>query len=43
LAKIKLLSAFGLSEKASVVAILIVLSALMGVGMTAKQAKTNSG
>jgi hypothetical protein len=30
-----LLSAFGLSEKASIVAILIVLSALMGVGMTA--------
>ncbi|MDR1912830.1 MAG: hypothetical protein LBQ52_10870 [Helicobacteraceae bacterium] len=33
--KIKLLSAFGLSEKASIAAIAVVLSALMGIGMTA--------
>lgn len=35
LKKVKLLSAFGLSEKASVVAIFAVLFALMGIGMTA--------
>ncbi|MDR0407647.1 MAG: hypothetical protein LBH45_01840 [Campylobacteraceae bacterium] len=33
--KIRLLSAFGLSEKASVIAIFVVLLALMGIGMTA--------
>jgi hypothetical protein len=33
--KIKLLSAFGLSERASIVAILVVFSAFMGIGMTA--------
>lgn len=33
--KIKLLSAFGLSERAPTIAILVVLIALMGIGMTA--------